>query len=761
MLRYTILICVTIYLTLIKKKFRLTSYNFVQDFRFLRDFMDSPINVKYSNCEKKCKFETESKKQKNCLEKCLSEIKKNKKEIVESKLNFPKNYCLNLKNPEEMLKKDILKEFAKGPCSPLMLVPGVMATKLILEIDCEKLRKFEPETFSQCGWNACEKKFYEFWKDIPKKEYDLWIPALTGPLNIFTIFEKTRMCFSKLIVAKFDRNQPIEKMVKKRKGIKISTLGFSDQTKKSKTCGKNAIGDLLNWPVQIDETRQFSVLMRTLEHLGYTNGLTYQAAPYNFYLSITNNQLTKNFSKIIKNLKKYTGKKVGIVAHSMGSNNVLINLSKMTKKFKKNYIHNFLAITPGFSGCLRANTVILSGFQDFSFMGMGFNFKAATLATTNQLSLYELTGRDAFSLYKNEPWFKNILKRLEYEKNPKIGFENSGIPFWPSIKDKCYEKNFNTFSQECKIGIEDSSKKYIKVGDKRYGINDMEELYKKYRLSEHVLNTYKKTFSNILLESNPGVPTVIMYLNSIKTANEFHYNKDLDETLKNKQFGKIIYKGYGRGDDTVSTYGALLPGFKWAFAYEKWRKEKSDLVHQVVKDNGINKDNRIRDTGNDKDNRIKNIIKDDGLDIKDNKKNVKKVKVTKKNKKEENKTNKNNNKTDNISEEEFHPVKFAEICSLAKNKNTVYDKFNKNGEKQMTENSYIGVYCRCFGKNASNYSDCQHAKITVDPYVINFVVKFADSYQIADPEVFEFLDRLDEDNPDDFHCSYRYFDRNV
>lgn len=739
-LKYTILTFVIIYLTLIKKKFRLTSYNFVQDFRFLRDFMDSPTNVKYSNCENKCKFE--KKNQKICFEECLSKIKK-KNKVIETHLNFPKNYCLNLKNKAKMKRKEILKEFAKGPCSPLILVPGVMATKLIIEIDCEKLRKHEFETFSQCGWNACKKKSSEFWKFVPKKEYELWIPSLIGPLNIFTIFEKTRMCFSKLIVAKFDRNEPIERMVKKREGIKIKILGFTEETKKKRNCGKFAVGDLLNLPIQIEETRQFSVLIKTLEHLGYHNGLTYQAAPYNFYLSLTNNELTNKFSSIIKNLNKYTGKKVGLIAHSMGSNNVLYNLTKLSKEFKKKYINNFLAITPGFSGCLRANTVILSGFQDFSFLGMGFSFNAATLATTNQLSLYELTGRDAFSLYKNEPWFGNILKRIEYEKNPDIGFKNSGIPFWPSVKDKCYEKNLKTYSQECKIGIEDSSKKYIKVGDKRYGISDMEELYKKYKLTKDVLDTYKKTFSNILLETNPGVPMVIMYLNSIKTPNEFHYKKDLDKTLKKKKFGKIIYKGYGRGDDTVSTYGALLPGFKWAFEYEKWRKNKNYQINNLITtDNGINLKNKKK-ISNDNDSNKKQSQSIN--------KNINKKKENKHVKKE----NKNKKKLESDSEEELYPVKFAEICSLAKNKNTIYDEFNEKGEKRMTENNYIGVYCKCFGKNSSNYSDCNHSRITVDPNVINFIVKFADSHQIADPEVFQFIDGLDDNNENDFLCALK------
>lgn len=51
--------------------------------------------------------------------------------------------------------KDYLKKFAQGPCSPVLLLPGVMGTRLVVEIDCEKIREHEPLVFKSCGWNAC------------------------------------------------------------------------------------------------------------------------------------------------------------------------------------------------------------------------------------------------------------------------------------------------------------------------------------------------------------------------------------------------------------------------------------------------------------------------------------------------------------------------------------------------------------------------------------------------------------------------------
>lgn len=39
-----------------------------------------------------------------------------------------------------MSEKEYLIEFSKGPCSPIIIIPGLTGTKLIVEINCEELR---------------------------------------------------------------------------------------------------------------------------------------------------------------------------------------------------------------------------------------------------------------------------------------------------------------------------------------------------------------------------------------------------------------------------------------------------------------------------------------------------------------------------------------------------------------------------------------------------------------------------------------------
>jgi hypothetical protein len=85
----------------------------------------------------------------------------NLEENVKLLQEMPKNFCLNQQEIEEMSDKEYLKEFAKGPCSPTLILPGFLSTKLNVEIDCKELKEKNPRVFEQCGWNACSKHSYE------------------------------------------------------------------------------------------------------------------------------------------------------------------------------------------------------------------------------------------------------------------------------------------------------------------------------------------------------------------------------------------------------------------------------------------------------------------------------------------------------------------------------------------------------------------------------------------------------------------------
>jgi hypothetical protein len=99
---------------------------------------------------------------------------------------MPKNFCLEGKDINTLSDKEYLKAFAKGPCSPTLVLPGLLSTKLSVKIDCLELKSQNPRVFKQCGWNACTKHYYEvflffllikrFGKMFPKKSICFGFP---------------------------------------------------------------------------------------------------------------------------------------------------------------------------------------------------------------------------------------------------------------------------------------------------------------------------------------------------------------------------------------------------------------------------------------------------------------------------------------------------------------------------------------------------------------------------------------------------------
>ena len=121
--------------------------------------------------------------------------------------------CTNGKNPTSLSHHENLMEFSKGPCSPIMILPGLFTSVLTVEIDCPTLKSQNPEVFKACGWTDCTKKALELWKSVPDKEYRLWIPPLTSKLNIFTLDEKANECFAKFFKLDLDPSKPLEQAI--------------------------------------------------------------------------------------------------------------------------------------------------------------------------------------------------------------------------------------------------------------------------------------------------------------------------------------------------------------------------------------------------------------------------------------------------------------------------------------------------------------------------------------------------------------------
>ena len=205
--------------------------------------------------------------------------------------------CLNGKNPATLSKKDILKEFARGKCSPMLVIPGLLSTKLLVRIkDCHALRDDFPDLFSACGFNACEKKWDEFWKKVPASEYTSWIPDVFSPLSIFAVNQSSNFCFARFIKQQLDFTKPIEDALVSNSAFEVGLYGNSARTAKFLGCGDGSVVDLLPTYYQTKETKTFGFFFQRLAGMGHVAGLTYQTLPYDFGKSYRNSEVNKSFA---------------------------------------------------------------------------------------------------------------------------------------------------------------------------------------------------------------------------------------------------------------------------------------------------------------------------------------------------------------------------------------------------------------------------------------------------------------------------------
>lgn len=486
--------------------------------------------------------------------------------------SIPMYECLNGKNPKDLTEKEILIEFSKGKCSPFVIVPGLFTTKLVVEIDCPVLKQEHKDIFNICGWNACSKKFYEFWKKVPRKEYWLWIPDIFGPMSIFQHHEEKNYCWVNIIKLAVNLDKPIEDSVVEPKGFKVKMFGHSEETFNKFECGDGTTKDLMGYEwLEVQESRYLKMFYQFMRDRGYVPGLTYQALPFDFRRSYKANNLALNFKSNIERLSKITGKKVAIIGHSLGNVNVYYQLLQLDNEFKAKYIKVWMPVGSALGGAIQDYNAIIGGDKLFIHFRnkIGVHFHAEIEAYNNIICSFELLPLDPFTYHKDSEWLKAYRNRMLYEQG-KVPYEQSGFAFLPKVEDKCSPSNFENFSTSCKLGIYDYSEEYaIRVLQDTFKVNEADKLFQKYNMTVNAARFYNNTRDDMMAKlDNPKVPIVSINLRSGPTPQRYEYDVDVRSYLFNHDFPnpKITY-GYGDGELTSTT---LFAGpLKWAYEYDQ------------------------------------------------------------------------------------------------------------------------------------------------------------------------------------------------
>ena len=255
-------------------------------------------------------------------------------------LGLRKHICSNGIDPNNIPISTYLSIFANGPCSPVVLVPGIAGSKLIAKIQCEVLQKEHPGVFKSCGFNTCdiEKKDKGRWV-YPQEEYKVWIPEIDSIMSIGKPFLNNQNCFANIMgleVKQIKVENPIseggfklELSVSSLTGVKIYPLGSSPLTKtfSKGQCGFSAVENLL--PVETILPTKFSYfkyLKDIFLNSGYLIGINLQVIPYDWRVGVDMNDFNQKFEKVIDGIFEIFQKKVVLIAHSMGNFQVINSL---------------------------------------------------------------------------------------------------------------------------------------------------------------------------------------------------------------------------------------------------------------------------------------------------------------------------------------------------------------------------------------------------------------------------------------------------
>lgn len=154
----------------------------------------------------------------------------------------------------------------------------------------------------------------------------------------------------------------------------------------------------------------YARLIDMLKVMGYQPGLTMQPLPYDFRYGVLASTTPKLFPQIINNLYYATGKKVVVIAHSLGTVHSLTSLAYfVTPSNKRKMVRHYVPITPPWLGTVSAIRNMLYGDASYFTKGLidsGINKYAQMKFSTASGSTYDLFLRDAFDRFKNESWMK-------------------------------------------------------------------------------------------------------------------------------------------------------------------------------------------------------------------------------------------------------------------------------------------------------------------------------------------------------------------
>ena len=456
--------------------------DYIHSFEELQDLMNTPRFAEYMEERERDEVELQGL---FSGEECLMP----KSDAINTLKN---SYGVSNSNPDDNLR------FILGKCNPVLLIPGIYATKLVVELECKNIATEERTTTLKnlrlyCGDSLCDDE------SKVREEHPLFLSALDQAFTIVgTENDKYSSCLA-FIMSFFQNSNECPTVNSKNlcfysKYIRVGYYGSTSDTLADSKCGIEGVQNviqtgtlLIDNIINFGASRSYHGMAKALQNRGYSFGFSLGALPNDFrrYLS-TNNFATKVFESQINRLYANTGKPVVIVAHSYGTLLTLTNLIKkksnsaFLKKIKK-----FIAIAPPFAGATKLLDAFLHGLNDwnkevevlgkkiqitnYNIFGQHFMYKALpTITELRPLSIaakiftdtkYKELGEAIKSRIDTERECKSTACSSSTLKSRTAKFDNIFKGYFPSLTDsECeYESsisgNANTYNRKCYTNI--------------------------------------------------------------------------------------------------------------------------------------------------------------------------------------------------------------------------------------------------------------------------------------------------------------------
>ena len=264
--------------------------------------------------------------------------------------------------------------FIFGKCNPIILVPGMLSTKLQVKINCKNLYNNEIDIFKKvrfyCGQMVCGDENDELEEhNLLLSGFGAFELTIIGDVNKYSACTGYFLTFfnSKKACASHDEDKD-DYICNFSENIRIVYYGGITESKSYRKCGLNAVQNVVMVPSFIEKQvntgifRSYGPLIDRLEKQGYKAGFSLAAIPNDYRHFIANNNFTINaFRYQVEKLYENTGKKVVLIGHSHGTNTFYNSLVREENKDILQKIKKFIAVGAPFAGSSELIDIYFNG----------------------------------------------------------------------------------------------------------------------------------------------------------------------------------------------------------------------------------------------------------------------------------------------------------------------------------------------------------------------------------------------------------------